>query len=388
MFPAAAATAAAASQDAAAPVPVAKTPYHTAVTNVATMKLDPFKIPTSLAQKLGMQNKTAPFVPAGIAKMSAYEIATLLQRSDLWVHRCAEMYTDFRAALRRERASLRMAGEFAQQLFFVQHLGHKPLFLMKNMSKSKIAGKIVDRTMVIAKEVQLEESSDIFRFTYVAEMWEEATQALQGLPHIKVSHPKEENVTAYDVFVPDEGAKMKLRAVGLLDEKAALTSTKYETTQVTLRAAHPVGEPLPKHFYELARKLPTAQAILKPSSLHLRFETPEAMMEAMGKIGSAYVKVYDVPPPRKSMKQTPAEWSPELIMPEPQFKTYAIKSVRARSDADFVEAAKMAKLEPVKLLSFYMMTVTFAEGELPRTIKLAELDPRFTGMVVEPIDLF
>ena len=377
----------AATQDAATPAA-----YRTALAkdDITQMELDPFRISKELATRLGMKGAQAvPFVPAALAKMSPVQVTALLSRSPIWAHRCTEMYFSAVAAIRNERASLRLAGEHAEQVFFVQHIGHKPVFIFQKMHAQKLTGKIADRALTVAKEAMEDESPELYRFTYPAATGQEAKAALQGIPHIKVSHPKEEVVYAYDVFLTEEKDKERLRSVGLLEEKRALTTTCYEKTQVVLRAKNAVGgAPLAESLNKIARSLAeVAYAMLKPTALHLRFSTPQAMIESMKNFsGESYVKIYYVPPPRDA--PTPQIWSPDMVLPEPRMKMYAIKSVRARSDADFARAAERAGVTPVKLISFYLMTVQFPEGATPICIRLADLDPGLSGMVLEPLDLF
>jgi len=385
MFPAAGATAAAASQDAAPTAPsyaavAAGGGELTARETASAVPLKPYRLPANLHATLGA---TAPFVPASIAVLDPAVADHLISRSDVWVHMCAEEYADVQAAFVNERFSLRFAAARAGKITFFRSPGVKSVFLFEKMGPkafTPFAAKTLTVQSLSGEEQ--EDGPEVIRFTGPETMYMAMHTALEGLPHRKLSHPKD-TVRAYEVMA-DETAKRKLAAVGLVEERRAVVSSRFQEHQVTMR---PKRRLAPEELFQVAKTFSTATgALLKQGAIRLRFASQEEAQKATLRFKTDYHVILDVPP-KKESSEAQTTWSPGMNLPEPK-ETWAIKSLNSRPPELFTEAAELLGLRIYKLPTFTLALVEAKNGAHLTTTRLSSVDKKFMGMTLDLLDRF
>ena len=343
--------------------------------------LKPFRLPEHLHVSMG---KTAPFVPATIATLHPSTADELLRRSNVWVHLCSEEYADATAAYINERFSLRFAALRATKITFFRAPGVKPFFLMEKMGEKQHA-PLMQKTMTVLKlaEEEVEDGPEVVRFTGPETLYASMHSALAGIPHRKLSHPKD-TVRAYEVLVESVAMKSKLAEIGLVEERRAVVSSRFQSTQVTVR---PRQKTTAEQLFEIAKQFKTASgAMLRQGALRLRFESPEALKEATAGIDRQhYLVIFD----EAKKKEEPATWCKGMSLPEPK-AVWAIKSLNSRSPEVFEEAAKLLGVRIFKLPTFTLALVEPTDGA-PSSLtptKLSALHVKFRGMTLDLLDRF
>jgi len=391
MFPAAGATAAAVSQDAAPTAPTQRQSYAavaaaagegTAREQAEAMPLKPFRMPETLHSTLG---KTAPFVPAGIAVLDPAIAEAVLARSAVWVHLCSEEYADPAAAFVNERFALRFAAARAAKITFFRAPGVKPFFVFEKLG-AKTYTPFLNKLMTVLKLAgeDAEDGPEVLRFTGPETNYAEMDAALQGIPHRKLSHQKD-LVRMYEVIVPDESTKAKLAAVALVEERRAVVSSRYEAQQVTIR---PKQRRTPEQLFLFAKTFSSARgALLKQGAIRMRFASQEAAMTAVASLKSDWHVIFDVPPKHNKSAEALPSWSQGMTLPEPK-EVWALKSLNSRSPEVFEEAAQRLNLHIFKLPTFTLALVEAKDGANLKPLQLSTLDAKFRGMTLDLLDRF
>jgi len=348
----------------------------------ASIPLKPCRIPEALRGAVGA---TVPFVPAKIAVLEPAVAEALLARSAAWAHLCTEEYADPMAAFVNERFSLRFVAARAGKISFCRAPGLKPIFLFEKIGE-KTYTPFLTKTMTLMQLAgeEDEDAPEVVRFSAPEEQFMEMTEALQGVLHRRLSHAKD-SVRVYEAIVSTSEMR-KLAAVGLIEERRAVVSSRFKEFQVTVR---PKRKHTPEQLFQLAKQFSTASgALLKQGCVRLRFATTQAMMEATKNLQKQeYNVIYDVPPKRKE-DEAPT-WVAGMELPEPSKQIWAIKSLNSRAPELFEEAAERLGLHIYKLPTFTLALVEAKKGGTPlHQIKLSELDSKFRGMTLDLLDRF